>query len=47
MSDNNEPDAVIAWLADHWPKATIFLATYSTNLLVMYLREENWLLFLI
>lgn len=37
----------IDWLADHWPKATIFLASYTFAFLFLYLYKKDFLLFLI
>ncbi len=37
----------IDWLAEYWPKATIFLAIYTFALLFLLLYEANFLLFLI
>lgn len=38
---------LVDWLADNWPKATIFLAIYSFVFLYLYLYEDDFLLFLI
>ncbi len=38
---------VVDWLAEHWPKATFFLAIYTFVVLYLYLYEQNFLLFLI
>lgn len=35
------------WLYDNWMKATIFLAVYSFILLWLYVKEQNFALFLI
>ena len=35
------------WLYDHWMKATPFLAFYSFILIWLYVREQNYALFLI
>ena len=35
------------WFKENWPKATIFLAVYITLLLVLFVREENYALYLI
>ena len=35
------------WLLKHWYNATIFLAIYTTVLLVMYVSKQNFALFLI
>lgn len=44
ITDRTRP---MDWLAEHWPKATIFLAIYSLVFLFGYLYESNFLLFLI
>ena len=35
------------WLYDHWMKATPFLAFYTTILIWLYVKEQNYALFLI
>lgn len=35
------------WIKEHWPKATIFLAIYVTVLLVLFVRDANYALYLI
>jgi hypothetical protein len=35
------------WLYENWMKATIFLAVYSFILLWLYVKEQNYALFLI
>ena len=35
------------WLYENWMKATIFLAVYSFILLWLYVKEQNFALFLI
>jgi len=35
------------WLYDNWSKATVFLAIFITGLLTLYLRNYNYVLFLI
>lgn len=47
MSTQIKKTGLIDWLADHWPKATIFLAIYSLIFLILYLYKDNFLLFLI
>ena len=37
----------VAWLAEHWPKSTIFLSIYAFVLLTLYLYPKDLLLFLI
>ena len=47
MATQAEKMGLVDWLADHWPKATIFLALYSFIFLYLYLLEDDFLLFLI
>jgi hypothetical protein len=47
MGIHTKQTGLIGWLADHWPKATLFLAIYTFVLLYLYLYEDNFLLFLI
>jgi hypothetical protein len=44
MSQQTEHDS---WVIEHWPKATIFLAIYTSILLYLFLFEGNLLLFLL
>ncbi|KAA3663789.1 MAG: HXXEE domain-containing protein [Chloroflexi bacterium] len=47
MTSQQNKTSIISWLADHWPKATLFLAVYTSILLYLFLYEQNFLLFLI
>jgi hypothetical protein len=47
MTTQTGSPGVTGWLADHWPKATIFLAIYTFILLSLYVYEANFLLFLL
>ncbi|MCP4416531.1 MAG: HXXEE domain-containing protein [Chloroflexi bacterium] len=47
MASQPKSIGVVDWLADHWPKTTIFLAIYTFAFLYLYLYKENFLLFLI
>ena len=38
---------MMKWMEDNWPKSTIFLAVYVTILLVLFLRDSDFALFLI
>ena len=47
MAAQPTKDSAGAWLAEHWPKATLFLAIYTFGILYLYLYQENRLLFLL
>ncbi len=47
MDLHTKQTGLVGWLADHWPKATLFLAIYTFVFLYLYLYEDNFLLFLI
>lgn len=45
-SQLKKPDP-FSWLAEHWPKSTIFLAVYTFGILYLYLYKQNFALFLL
>lgn len=47
MGTEDRKVGAVGWLAENWPKATIFLAVYSFVFLYLYLYEEDFLLFLL
>ena len=47
MATQPEKIGAVEWLADHWPKTTVFLSIYSFAFFYLYLYEDNFLLFLI
>jgi len=47
MATYSRQSRPLTWMADHWPKATAFLAIYSLILLYLFLFEDHFLLFLI
>lgn len=40
-------ERIMNWFKENWPKATIFLAVYVTLLLILFVRKENYVLYLI
>ncbi|PTD93344.1 hypothetical protein C9439_08000 [archaeon SCG-AAA382B04] len=45
--DNTKKHSVLAWLEQHWPISTPFLALYLTIVLVLFVLNKNFALFLI